>query len=46
MMAAALYELAARGVVVALLALAAALAIEWRCDCRRVRRELYPRDDD
>lgn len=45
-MISALYELAARGVVVLLLAGAAALGHQWLCDCRRVRRELAARDDD
>jgi hypothetical protein len=45
MMAAALYELAARGVVVLLLVGAALLAHQWRCDCRSVRRELNPGDE-
>lgn len=34
---AALYELAARGVIGLLLLAAAVLAHQWRCDCRRVR---------
>lgn len=42
----ALYELAARGVVGLLLAGAAVLGHQWWCDCRRLRRELNPRDDD
>lgn len=42
---AALCELAARGVVVLILAVAAVLAHQWRCDCRQVRRDLEPEDE-
>ncbi len=42
----ALYELAARGVVVAAVAAALILGLLWWRDGRSVRRELSPRDDD